>query len=95
MPWNNWHSMLAPIDPGVVPEAVAKEALFQNRVSGDQLESSVRSGLQTYHNGRIRGLVQRQATTSTRSAAGSARPRGWTITCGSPRRAANTSRAGR
>lgn len=59
-PWNNWHSMLAPIDPGVVPEAVAAEALFKHVATGDLLEASVRGGWNTYHSARIRGLVQRQ-----------------------------------
>lgn len=59
-PWNNWHSTQAPIDPRVVPEAVANEALFQNREPASGLEGSVRDGFEGYHNARLKKLIQRK-----------------------------------
>lgn len=43
--WNNWHSELASIDPGVVPAAIAADPLFQQRKSAGNLESTIKSGV--------------------------------------------------
>ena len=43
--WNNWHSELSSIDPGVVPAAMAADPLFQQRKSAGNLESTIRGGV--------------------------------------------------
>ncbi|AEI62802.1 hypothetical protein [Corallococcus macrosporus] len=60
VPWNNWHSQRTTIDPNVVPQAVAREQFFRDRVGAEQLESSVRGGTQRYYTAWLRGLFQKQ-----------------------------------
>lgn len=55
-PWNNWHSTKSTIQPSVIPESVAREALFQHKTDAGQLEDSVRSGFAVYHEARLNDL---------------------------------------
>jgi hypothetical protein len=53
-PWNNWDSQLATIASAVVPEAVASEALFQDKTGAQVLERAVQGGFQTYYRAWLR-----------------------------------------
>ncbi|WP_415919560.1 hypothetical protein [Tateyamaria sp. SN6-1] len=53
-PWNNWQSQTASIAASHVPEAVANEALFQNRTGAEVLEGKIKGAVTTFHNARIR-----------------------------------------
>lgn len=65
LPWNNWHSQLVTIDPEKVPQAIAAQPLF-NRLSGaEQLESSVKGGVQRYYTTWLQSLLQKQPDGST------------------------------
>ncbi|MBG1270545.1 hypothetical protein F8S12_31320 [Nostoc sp. WHI] len=62
-PWNNWQSQLASISPQVVPEAVAKELMFQNLIGAQELERDITGGFSKYYEDWLDKRYQQQGST--------------------------------